>query len=171
MDKRIIIIIRTTLIIFFMALPVKMISQAGLPEGKLYSTDGKIYSLKELGDSNMVTVLVFWATWCKPCIEELDNIADYYSEWSDQADFKFVSICIDDSRTSSTVKSFVMGRNWPFPVLMDENQDMKRTLSVTDIPFYCLYNKNGKIVKRHTGYLPGDEEFMFEEILKYSNEK
>jgi thioredoxin-related protein len=56
-------------------------------------------------------------------------------------------------------------------VLLDENQDLKRTLNVTDIPFYCIYDTKGKVVKRHTGYLPGDEDFMFEDILKYNNEK
>ena len=145
-------------------------SQQGIPDVQLESSDGKSYNLGEFNNGKP-TVMVFWATWCKPCIEELDNIADYYSDWTEQADFNFLSVCIDDSRTSSAVKGFLHGRDWPFLVLMDENQDFKRTMNVADIPFYCIYNKEGKIVKRHTGYLPGDEEFMFEALLEYSNEE
>lgn len=170
MNTRTSFTIKLLVLSIFLALPLKMVSQTGLPDVTLTSIDGKIYNLKEFENKDKVTIVIFWATWCKPCINELDNISDYYEDWIIEADFNLVSVCIDDSRTSSTVKSFVRGRDWQFPVLIDENQDLKRSMSVTDIPFYCLLDKKGNIVKRHTGYLPGDEEFMFEEILEYSNE-
>lgn len=137
-------ILRIVLVVFLSSFPLKMFSQTGLPDISLTSTEGKTFNLKDFNDNNKATLVVFWATWCKPCIDELDNIAYYYKDWSEQADFNLVSICIDDSRTSSTVKSFVRGRDWPFVVLLDENQDLKRTLNVTDIPFYCIYDTKGR---------------------------
>jgi cytochrome c biogenesis protein CcmG/thiol:disulfide interchange protein DsbE len=145
-------------------------AQTEIPDIELSDMDGDSYQLSDLVSGEKITVVIFWATWCKPCIDELDNIADYYDEWLNEIEFNLVSVCIDDSRTSSSVKGFVRGRDWPFWILMDENQDLKRTMNVTDIPYYCIFDKKGKIVLRHTGYIPGDEEIMFEEIARLNNE-
>ena len=52
---------------------------------------GKKVNLKEyIAKKDKVTVISFWATWCKPCKEELDNIAsDYYDDWVDEYDIAF----------------------------------------------------------------------------------
>ena len=95
-----------------------LISQEGLPDLQLKGSDGKYFNLATL-NNNKPIVMIFWATWCKPCVEELDNIADYFAEWNEQADFNFITVCTDDARSSSTVKGFLKGRAWPFTVLMD----------------------------------------------------
>ena len=159
-----------TLLLFVFYSPILM-SQTSLPDFEISGIDGKQYKISELCNNNKPTVIIFWATWCKPCIDELDNIADYYEEWKEELEFNLISVSIDDSRTSSNVKGFVNGRDWPFMVLKDDNQDIKRSMNVTDIPYYCLFDRDGKIVSRHSGYLPGDEEILFDKIVKLSNEK
>lgn len=62
------------------------------------------------------------------------------------------------------------GKKWPFIVLIDENQDVKRAMNVTDIPFCFIFDKTGKSVYRHIGYLPGDEFIMFQELKKIPDE-
>lgn len=137
----------------------------------LPSVDGKLYKLSDFPKNGKPTLLIFWATWCKPCIEELENISDLWDDWTDEASFNMVTISIDDSRSSASVKSFVSGKQWPFLVLLDTNQEAKRNLNVSDVPQYYIFNSKGDLIKRHTGYLPGDEDLMFEELRAIKNEK
>ena len=143
-------------------------SQTTIPDMKVRNLDNKLVELSEYSDNGKPTAIVFWATWCKPCIEELDNISFIYDDFVDEFDFNLVTICIDDSRSSASIKSFVSGKRWPFNVILDENQEIKRSMNVTDIPHYYIFNKSGELVKRHTGYIPGDEELMFDELARLS---
>ncbi|HCL07336.1 MAG TPA: thiol:disulfide interchange protein, partial [Flavobacteriaceae bacterium] len=51
-----------------------------IPTTTLKDLDGSKVSLNQLIENDNITVLSFWATWCVPCINELDAIADIYDE-------------------------------------------------------------------------------------------
>ena len=89
-----------------------------------------------------------------------------YPDWKEEANIKIVAISIDDSRSSSKVPGFVRGKGWEFDFYLDKNSDLKRAMNITDVPHSFLVNKEGKIVWQHAGYSLGDEEILFEEILK-----
>ena len=77
------------------------------------------------------------------------------------------AISVDDSRTVKRVKPLINGKDWDYEVLFDTNNDLKRALGSSTIPL-TLIIKNGKIVYRHSGYVPGFEDDLFEEIKKHS---
>jgi thioredoxin-related protein len=62
----------------------------------------------------------------------------------------------------------VNGVKWPFQVLLDPNEDMKRSLNFQTVPFTILINKEGKIIYRHNSYVEGDEFVMEEKLKKLS---
>lgn len=135
-------------------------SQA-IPAAGLITLDGKNFdaSLLNIND-NRPKVLFFWATWCVPCINELTTVNDIKESWKKEADFDLYAIAEDDNRSYSKVAPMVNGRGWQFMVLADKNQELKRKLGISDIP-YTLVVKNGKIIYRHVGYTDGDEEEIF----------
>jgi thiol-disulfide isomerase/thioredoxin len=108
-----------------------------------------------------------WATWCVPCKNELDAINEVYVDWQDETNVKVYAVSVDDSRTVSRVKPMVNGKAWDFTILLDTNNELKRELGASTVPL-TLIIKNGKIVYRHSGYTPGSEEDLFEEIKKHS---
>ena len=61
-------------------------------------------------------VLDFWATWCKPCVNELTAISEHYEEWQKETGVKIVAISVDDARTMANVKPFVNGKGWDYEV-------------------------------------------------------
>ena len=61
---------------------------------------------------------------------------------------------------------FANGKDWPFEILYHANSDLKRALNVNAIPHTFLINAKKEIVWQHTSYLDGDEEELYEEILK-----
>ena len=139
-----------------------------LPNLTLKTLEGKSISTNEFSKSDNVKVLSFWATWCVPCINELDAISEVYEEWQDETNVELIAISTDDSRTKKRVKPLVNGKGWEYQILLDNNQELKRALNITTLP-HVVVIKNGKIVYRHSGYTPGGEYELFEIIQEHSN--
>ena len=132
---------------------------------------GKKVNLKEyIADKEKVTVISFWATWCKPCKEELDNIAaDYYDDWVDTYDIAFLAISMDNSRTQSKVPGIVDTKGWEYDILCNPENTAFQSLGFNSVPFTLLIDQKGNIVYKHSGYKSGDEEDLEAAIEKASN--
>ncbi|MEO9964883.1 MAG: TlpA disulfide reductase family protein [Reichenbachiella sp.] len=141
-------------------------AQSKLPAVDIERMDGKVVSATEVVNTDGPTIVSFWATWCKPCVLELNEMQDQYADWKDETQVKIVSISIDDARSSGKVNAFVSGRRWDFDVYLDKNSDLKRALNISNIPFTIVLDKNGDIISKHAGYVPGDEDIIYEEILE-----
>ena len=154
-------------LLLFLFLVVWNINAQELPNITLKSLDGKSVTTQEISKSDNIKVLSFWATWCVPCINELDAISDVYEEWQEETNVEIIAISTDDSRTRKRVKPLVNGKGWDYKILIDENQDLKRALNITSLPHVVIV-KNGQIVYRHSGYTPGGEDELFEVIKEHS---
>lgn len=139
---------------------------ATLPNVKVKNLAGEVVQTGSWGSDSLL-VLSFWATWCKPCILELQTYAELYDEWREKTGVRVVAISIDDSRNARKVPSFVQGRNWPFDVMLDENADFKRAMNVNNVP-HTFIVKNGKVVWQHSAFASGDEEEVAEQLAKLS---
>lgn len=49
---------------------------------------------------------------------------------------------------------------------MDPNGDFKRAMGVNETPHTFLIDTDGKIVYSHNNYAPGDEDLLYEELIK-----
>lgn len=155
--------------IFFLALTVfcaaTAFSQDALPDIELYDINGNKINMSAYANDGKITIFSFWATWCVPCKEELNNIAEIYADWQKDYDVEIVAVSIDDSKTRANVKSYAEGQGWEYTVLLDSNKDLHRMLSGQSVPFLVISDKNGKIVEKHTGYIEGDE-YVLEDTIK-----
>lgn len=136
-------------------------AQQTIPSVALKTLDGKSTNIKTICKENKIVVLSLWATWCVPCINELDAINDIYEDMQEDVNFKFLAVSIDDSRTVKSVKPLVNGKSWEFDVFLDTNNDLKRELGVVTVPATFII-KNGVIVKKISGYKPGEEEELLD---------
>lgn len=165
---------RKLLFLFGLMLPLACLQaqdrKTDLPAIDLKSLDGKRVQAPDLLQGK-VTVISFWATWCKPCIKELSAIQDLLPDWEEELDFQLIAISVDDSRSEHRVAPFVNGRGWEFAVYLDPNSDLKRALSVPTVPHTFVYDCSGKLVWQHSGYNEGDEEVLYEQLLKLKNPK
>ena len=139
-------------------------AQKEMPGVSIKSVDNKNLNVKDdFAEKDKIYVFSFWATWCVPCINELDAIKEHYAEWSKEVNMEVVAISIDDARTQKRVKPLLNGKNWPYKVLLDSNQDLKRALGIANVP-YTIVVKNKKVVYIHNGYSQGAENELFEKL-------
>ena len=125
------------------------------PNFVLENLDGDFVELnEEIGEGPLL--LTFWATWCKPCIEELTELNKLYNDYKDKG-FKLLAISTDSERTVAKVKPYVKSKNYDFPVLYDTSGDVARIYYARAVPFTVLIDDKGAIVYSHLGYMRGDE--------------
>lgn len=136
------------------------------PNVQVETQDGKMIDTKSLMDGKTPLIVSFWSTTCKPCIKELDAIAEQMPDWLEEANFRVAAVSIDDSRSLSRAKSLAVGRGWKSSLILlyDENQNFKRALNVINTPQVFIFDKTGKMVYSHTGYLPGSEAELIQKI-------
>ena len=135
-----------------------------LPSVDLKTINGKSININSIENNEMPIVINFWATWCKPCKKELNNIAEVYDEWQDETGVKIIAISIDDTRSMSKVAPYVNSVGWEYEVYLDPNGDLKRSMGVSTVPHTFLLNSKKEIVWQHRGYVDGDEDELFDEI-------
>ena len=137
-----------------------------LPNVDVKKIDGSSFNFKNIDNNGNPIVISFWATWCKPCTKELNNIAELYEDWQDETNVKLVAVSIDDRRSQSKVAPYVNSSGWEYEIYIDPNSDLKRAMGVSTVPHTFLLDKNKQIIWQHRGYVEGDEYEMFDEILK-----
>jgi len=158
----------------FCALFVTFASQAfaqkKLPEISLSTLDNQTIKASDLINLDGATIISFWATWCKPCMQELNNISEVYADWQKETGVKLIAISTDDARSAARVPTVVKTKKWAFDVYIDANQDLMRSLQVLNIPHTFILNSKGEIIYQHPSYKVGDEEEYFEIIKKIKEE-
>ena len=138
-------------------LSLSLFAQEGkkAPDFSLENIDGDLVTLSENTGSGPV-LLSFWATWCKPCIEELPHLEKIYSDLKEKG-LKVFAISVDGEKTAAKVEPFAKTKGMQIPVLLDPNGDVARAFYAKDVPFTVLLNAAGDIVYTHSGYKLGDE--------------
>ncbi len=157
--------VKTSLSILFILLSVSSLSQNIVPNTKLKNLESEFIYTNDVLIENNFYIISFWATWCIPCINELDAIVDIYEEL-EKDNIEVIAISTDDARTKKRVRPMINGKDWNFKILLDENHDLKRALNIVGIP-HTIITKGTKIIYRRIGYSPGEEVDLFEFIREY----
>jgi cytochrome c biogenesis protein CcmG/thiol:disulfide interchange protein DsbE len=137
-----------------------------LPSIMVKKMDGTPVNIQDYGKTGKIMVISFWATWCTPCIKELNNINDLYEDWQKKYGLELVAVSMDDARTSSKVQPVANSLGWSYLILLDENKDLARAMNVNNPPQTVLIDQNGNIVYVHNGYTEGCEIELEEQIKK-----
>jgi len=137
-----------------------------LPSVKIKDLTGTTIDTKTLSNDGKPMVITFWATWCSPCKRELNNYAELYDDWKEETGVKIIAVTIDDQRSLGRVAPYVNSSGWEFDVLLDINKEFSRAMQVINVPHTFLIDGNGNIVWQHNNYSEGDEEELYEEIMR-----
>jgi cytochrome c biogenesis protein CcmG, thiol:disulfide interchange protein DsbE len=141
-------------------------NEASLPSIKLKDLKGNTVDTGTLSNDGKPILICFWATWCSPCKKELNTYADLYADWQKETGVKIYAISIDDQRTVNSVAPYINSVSWEYEILLDVNKTFSQAMGVVNVPHTFLLDGKGNIVWQHNNFSPGDEEEVYQELLK-----
>jgi cytochrome c biogenesis protein CcmG/thiol:disulfide interchange protein DsbE len=134
------------------------------PEFSLKDINGKKITLTDYYGEGPIYIS-FWATWCKPCREELKIIEGLYEKYQ-ECGFKVLAINTEGPKASGKIKSFVKSNGWTFDILMDgDGEVFRRKYKGFALPYTVMTDSEGNIIFTTVGFKPGDEKHV-EELIR-----
>jgi peroxiredoxin len=97
-----------------------------------------------------VVLLNFWATWCKPCKEEMPAMQTSYEKLRDKG---FVVLAVNELEDTDKVAQHIRDHGHTFEVVMDRNNTVANRYGVVGLPVSFLIDAQGIVRERITGSL------------------
>lgn len=135
-----------------------------IPNFRLKDLNNRTVSYEKVKGENL-TVIDFWATWCKPCIISMPKFAEMDEEFKDE-DVKFIGISIDGPRNQAKVKPFIKSLGIEYTILRDIDTSVMARLRVSAVPTLLIVNSDNEVLYMHEGYKAGEEVEIKEKILE-----
>lgn len=110
-----------------------------------------------------VVLLNFWATWCKPCKEEMPAMQASYDNLRDKG---FVVLAVNELEDTDKVVEHIRSHGHTFPVVMDHNNQVANKYGVVGLPASFLIDRQGIVRERVSGNLL-TESRIEEMVRKY----
>lgn len=130
-----------------------------LPAFTLYTLDGEAVTKDELLAQNKALFINFWATWCKPCREEMPLLSELQEKYRD--DLLMVGIAIDNAEAVRNFLDHLGGVEYPI-LLGQQELDAIETanamgVDLIGLPISLTTDRNGKILEIYTGEVDAAE--------------
>ena len=119
------------------------------PDFTAPSIDGPDITLSNVLLDNKVTLLDFWAAWCRPCRIENPNLVRLHKKYKD-AGFDIIGVSLD--RTREQWEQAVIDDNLPWTQVSNLNfwnDPVARRYSIRAIPQSYLLNKDGVVMGKN----------------------
>lgn len=88
------------------------------------------------------TLVVFWATWCAPCLREIPALKKLHEDYPELIDI--IAISVDSDRNKA--KSFVDTQKLTYRNLVDDNGKVGELFGVVRTPTLFVVEPQGKII-------------------------
>ena len=126
--------------------------------------NGRRVSLDSLRGS--ITVLNFWATWCKPCVEEMPDLEQIHADFG-KLGVRVVGASADEARAAGGVRRFARRHDITFPLLLGATTDQMTALGLPpSLPGTVILDGEGKVARRYPGVIErGEVERVLRALL------
>ncbi|MCP3904881.1 MAG: TlpA family protein disulfide reductase [Planctomycetes bacterium] len=131
------------------------------PEFATKDLDGNAIALADF--KGKVVVLDFWATWCAPCVQAMPHMQKLAERFADRP-VTVLGVNQDQGDARKLVKKFIEKKKITLRHAMDSAGEIGRSYMVTGIPCTVLIDGEGVVQHVQTGYMPGQEETLAEDI-------
>ncbi|MFZ1806949.1 MAG: TlpA disulfide reductase family protein [Cyclobacteriaceae bacterium] len=116
-------------------------SQSELDKIELQALDGTPIDMDEYQGKTIF--INFWATWCKPCIQEMPTIAKA------QEQLKDVVFLFPSNESVDLIEGFKEKRNFDFNYVQIQNME---ALNIMALPTTYIFNSKGELIFSEAGF-------------------
>lgn len=123
------------------------------PEFSAPNPDGKTLALNDV--KGKLTLIDFWASWCKPCRRENPNVVKVYEKYHDKG-LEIISVSLDGSRNQKDPKAAWIKAieddklTWSHVSNLNYfNDPVAKAYNIRSIPATFLLDQDGKIVAKN----------------------
>lgn len=130
------------------------------PQVEFRSLDAKPWDIAQYRGKSVV-VLFFWSSWAAPSVEEKVSLAAFLEKYKERAKFYAVNV----GESADAVRGFISKANYPWPVLLDPDQQGSAAYRITSVPVAVIVGLDGTIQAVHVGNSP-EQRTLFERDLE-----
>ncbi|HEX4823460.1 MAG TPA: TlpA disulfide reductase family protein [Candidatus Polarisedimenticolaceae bacterium] len=91
--------------------------------------------------------VVFLATWCQPCVQELPKLFDLDDRWKADG-YRLFLVAVPTRQTAARLQEFGASQPHPGRLLFDADGTVTAAFGATNIPAHFLIDRKGTIVAR-----------------------
>lgn len=115
------------------------------PELVLKDLQGRTHKLTDY--KGKAVLVSYWASWCRPCIEEMPSLVKLKEKYKDKLEILAINVRED----KATIEQFTKAMNINFPILQDKNSSTVENWKVYVYPSNFIVDNNGKLRYAATG--------------------
>lgn len=163
--KRMLPLLLLCLLLFIAGCGNKDTAQSGqmAPDFTLHTLSDQQITLSKLHGKKLF--LNFWASWCVPCRQEMPDLLKMSRQYNKQVTVYGINMTSEDG--IAPANQFVLEHALTFPILLDEDGNVKKSYYITGIPVSITVDENGKIIDRHEGQLTQAQmQQLFQHLLQ-----
>jgi len=131
-----------------------------VPDIQFKDASGNLISLSSL--KTKVVFINYWATWCPPCIAEMPKVNELYKKFRNDPKVAFLLVDVDNDFPKA--KAFMLKNGYDMP-LYNQVSNVPESLLDGTIPTTLVFNKDGKLIYKHSGAADYSSE-KFEEFIR-----
>jgi cytochrome c biogenesis protein CcmG/thiol:disulfide interchange protein DsbE len=118
------------------------------PDFSLPDMNGKAQRLSDY--RGKVVFLNFWATWCKPCKEEMPSMQIMWDNFKSE-DFVMLAVSMDRVTTKKDIPPFIENLRLTFPILTDSWGQTDKLYKLMGVPETYIIDSNGVLREKVIG--------------------
>ena len=130
------------------------------PDFTVKTIENKTLCLDEL--KGKIVLINFFATWCKPCMEEMPLIEKHIQQKFEEKEI--VVIAIGREHNINELDVFNQRKKFSFHIAADPKRNIYNMYAQKFIPRLYLVDKTGKLIYAHSGYKKSEFEKLIQLI-------
>jgi peroxiredoxin len=138
----------STIIILFLLIffPIQAFSvDVGdkLPDFNISTLSGQVVQSAKIRGKNPL-VLVFWATWCKSCVNEVPELKKLFSIYKPKG-VEFLAVNIGISDFIESIRPFIKKHDICYPIALDKKTSLTNRFDILAIPMIIISDLQGVV--------------------------
>lgn len=136
-------------------------SEIELNKVKLKELNGQVIDLSQFKGKTIF--INFWATWCKPCLQEMPSIERAQAQLKNEN----IVFLLASNEEPEEIEQFKNKHNYSFQYVRIENLE---ALNIVALPTTYIFNSEGKLKFSESGSRNWDDISSIELITKIMND-